>query len=1236
MEKDKLGGAQHEPHVEQLYDPKTGIQEVETFTTDHSGKSPVTRADAEGTKSTNTIALDKVDRKLNNPTQLPHRSIPNGIGNLKLSDSRSGPQALPSLSRGSDEMDDTPKHVDGSAYYYTPIGSVLVEGIQNGNQDDIALQDDQAQHSPRSVPDYLSSSSNSKDEEYMIEDNEYITAPPSAIDSEPPRIRGFAKLEFADGQFYLNTYAVELGRDPRVAREITREITERRRSGARTARAEGYLSGEDATLLLQEESPYPPSSGVSENGDMIGLGASNSNPNQASHTQSRSITPSSQQLSRRNSMIFETAHTDYQSLAMASLLISNSPSTWLDPLHHMPAPDACPFIPIHATESLAKDMLSSPRSISRRHMRIAFNFEAHLFEATIYGRNGAFIDDSWYPPGNIRPLRSGSLLQIGGVRILFTLPPNVALGDFYPSGAPLSDPDPGHEVSSDHEAALGTLEGNSENHDVEDKDDDDGVDGDDEDIEAGEDDDEDEDEVAVKQSFDEDEDEVAVKQSFDEEDFGKRSTILRKPPRPKVQSRGKAKLKGKAKSKRRPRALGKPKSETKPQPQVVSNPDPITSSVVPKRKGPGRPPKNGIMSKREQALLARQAREAAKAEAQGLGVQPNHEKARSADSNEIQQADASARPVVTKRKYTKRKNRDLQSVQANGLGESTEQTDSIQPEYRAPKEKKPPKRPRSPSPVFDESTLTPEQLAKPHAGYVVLIYDAIKTSTTGTMSLPQIYRAIERKYPYFKLRVQTTGWQSSVRHNLSQHNAFARIEKDGKGWLWGIVPDVSIEKEKKRRASPPPTLPQQPYYPPVPHMAPHPYPYHGMHPNAPMPQQHPPGPMPQQHLNGPMPPQHPNGPMPQQHSNGPMPQQHHYHPYGLPPGPLSYPVAGHHSSSGRINVPMPFLNGHFDRSSTYQSPYRSNPRVQPPPTSPPPQSQPQVYNPSQSYSNGQNGYQADNHTDPLPSASPNPANNPPIQTPTPAPSAQQTDISASTPSPPHPSANISPSILQAIDNFKKNLLSTMPDNPRSEALVTSAINRVLGMQSNSGESDGGSQDPEDPQEIAISKALLSMLDSLSRKTSEAQQRRSSQPPAMIPQLLPLLGPRATALLSRALLTQHEPESEPTASASLQGQPQSQSHSQPQSEPQPERRASLSRLNGSLPQPQQNTALSEAIPLEASRESKPLDNAVESERSDAGQADRVTRKRAFDDVDDDVHEDGAMDKGHRDKKRVAVG
>ena len=249
-------------------------------------------------------------------------------------------------------------------------------------------------------------------------------------------------------------------------------------------------------------------------------------------------------------------------------------------------------------------------------------------------------------------------------------------------------------------------------------------------------------------------------------------------------------------------------------------PKTLIGLMVEKRKGPGRPPKDGIMSKRQRSQLIKQAKEIERAKAAG-----------------IDPADIPA--PSTKPKITKRKDSNAGDLDGDNVLESTEQGDGgiMRGRAKQPQEAKPE---RTPSPVMRIEDYTEEQLQRPSANYVVLIHEAISSSPTGQMNLQQIYLYIEKKYPWYKFKTTTSGWQSSVRHNLGQHDAFVKGDKEGKGFNWRINPEVSIEKERrKRQVSPPVNHTQRPpYYPPPPNGYPqyppqHGYPYH--HPGMPPP-----------------------------------------------------------------------------------------------------------------------------------------------------------------------------------------------------------------------------------------------------------------------------------------------------------------------------------------------------------------------------------------------------------------
>ncbi|KAF3041321.1 hypothetical protein E8E12_005845 [Didymella heteroderae] len=253
----------------------------------------------------------------------------------------------------------------------------------------------------------------------------------------------------------------------------------------------------------------------------------------------------------------------------------------------------------------------------------------------------------------------------------------------------------------------------------------------------------------------------------------------------------------------------------------------LVGHVVEKRKGPGRPPKDGIMSKRQRSQLIKQAKEIERAKAAG-----------------IDPADIPAPSI--KPKITKRKESNAGEADGDEILESTEHGDGNMMDKS--KQKQPIKPPRTPSPEMRIEDYSEEQLQRPSANYVVLIHEAISSSPTGQMNLQQIYTYIEKKYPWYKFKTTTSGWQSSVRHNLGQHDAFVKGDKEGKGFNWRINPEVSIEKERrKRQNSPVVNHAQRPqYYPPPNGYPPYPpqpgYPYHPGMPPPGMPPAMPPAP----------------------------------------------------------------------------------------------------------------------------------------------------------------------------------------------------------------------------------------------------------------------------------------------------------------------------------------------------------------------------------------------------------
>ncbi|KAG7009240.1 hypothetical protein G7Y79_00003g011080 [Physcia stellaris] len=864
-------------------------------------------------------------------------------------------------------------------------------------------------YTPRSTRS-MTKPTGSSHAEPEFEDRPVTEAAFSAEESDVPQIQAFAKLEFDDGEFYMNTYSVELGRDLQSARQAVDKTSTPAKRGRPRRRKRSASSGDTSHIprkLKREHNRSHPSSVVSERGGIIAVDHSDAESLGGYYSKKpASTSSSSQQMSRKSSMLFAPHHTDYQSLAMASLM---GP----DALRHddssnppLPAPEACPLIPIHPPATLPTSIddlaaasdgadnsgstVGKHKAISRKHVKIAFNFEKHLFEVHVFGRNGAYVDEEYCPCGDVRPLTNGSSLQIGNVSVKFLLP-EVALGE---TGAERNAISRGLSATLDSEDRS-SLDSDRKVH-------------------------------RNNEQASEDE---------DDSDTGK--TSAQTSPEQKVPS--KAKVKEQATKVGNSTKKGSKAEEPAP---------------APKRKGPGRPPKNGVMSKREMGLIAKQAREEAKAGKKEVDGEPAPGKGKSGKISNDKPPEVPSIQPNGKRKYTKRKNKVDPSQEAQETRESTEHTDSVAPEQivppKPPKEKKLPKPPRSPSPFIDRNSLTEEQLAKPAQSYVVLIHEALSESEKGPMSLNQIYRAIAHKYPYFKFVVTTVGWQSSIRHNLLQHEAFEKIEREGKGWMWGLKPGISIEKERKRRPTPPPSQ-SHAYYPPA-HMMQQQY---GYYPGMPPPP------------NG-QPPYHPQYGSPAQGipPHG-LPQQYPVYPQGYYPPP---PRPG--------GLPLPLLNAAADNSNTYQSPYESKA-----PTAPTQPEQPATQQQSLSQQLTTNG-QPNSHPAESPYA--------PTAPPNPQPNQRPPQFQAhQTPATPFLSPlNMTSESRQAVDKFKDVLMSSMPDKAFGELLITSAINRVFGSQQHSSLPNRSTGAAEHPQEVMVMNALRTMIPSVVPKnpSSEAQRR----------------------------------------------------------------------------------------------------------------------------------------------------
>ncbi|KAK0386462.1 hypothetical protein NLU13_6298 [Sarocladium strictum] len=560
-------------------------------------------------------------------------------------------------------------------------------------------------------------------------DNNFAAPVPSSKQGVDSGLQSFAKIEFADSVFQMTTYAVIIGRDLKAiaaARENARQAEEHR------LRAEDHARrGLPPPLPMAQERTKFSKSYVSEEGGMLGPESDSEESGRPSKRRKTSTAGSSQadiQEAEEN-MILNRQYVSHTPGAAAVDLALLRP----DPYH----------IPIVSIHSPGPDMAAKTKAISREHMKIAYNHDTGVFEAIPLHKNGFFHEDMHFASGKV-VLKSGSRLQIKDVAFRFIINgvERGRTGGEKDKASKNSVSRGGKEMSFDFEQAHGNGDVRDTSEELSD-------------LEGS---------PPELSDFDEEELQDTAKEAEPVE----RDTIERESQEIKTEPQVDA--------------------EAQAQAALLAGLDPSMEGLpippIPKKRGPGRPPKNGIMSKREQRLLKKQQQEMAKKTLpQPAPTEPPIKRKVGRPRKHPLPEGAEDRPE--KRKYKPR------APKGEGEGSDAERRAREKKEKRA--------RPKSPPLELKIEDYTEEQLQKPNKNYGMLIDETLTAAPDG-LTLKQIYKRICQRYPWFHFHTETKGWESSVRHNLIGNEAFKKDETTN---LWSRVPGVELDAGKKRKAASP-------------------------------------------------------------------------------------------------------------------------------------------------------------------------------------------------------------------------------------------------------------------------------------------------------------------------------------------------------------------------------------------------------------------------------------------------
>ena len=611
----------------------------------------------------------------------------------------------------------------------------------------------------------------------------------------------YAKLSMPDGDVYITTHDLILGRNMRLFEEYKQERLARRTAldileQYRQEPSQPSQPGDEDLQIHPSNSsqsldgrPAPPSN-VSEHGGMVYYQP----PSDAEEIQVSSGR-------KRRSLQFSKSSST-TSVAPASLHPSMTDINYRISLNEDGEPEfrTCAYVPVHTANR--EDMMK----VSKDHIKFSYNFQDEQWELIVLG-SGAFVNDHLYQRGSVVRLLHNDEIMMATIVMNFKLPddftrsPGPSRGTFSRDG----ETETKVEESDGSDQAVSTSPvrrlSNAMEYDSE------------------------EDEDVVEDP--KDVPKLKLKRPNDSNNnVRKQKTTLKGKKQPaQPNSKGPRKDSPNDLSPEASKRAGKkPKAESqkeqKPSPPAPLQIDPNsalanvpTEQLPERRKGPGRPPKNGVLSKRDLGLVTRRIKDYEK---RGEVPPPyDHlvavvrretklkEAANKAAANGLPPPDMSVMQSIEPEAGPPPK------LEAGSSTNAIDETSAAPAERGRPTSPKPPKRTaRSLSPMKPKEECTPAELEKPVGTYVDFLNLILSEHPDGQADLQEIYDRLQKKWPYFKYNSGTTGWQSSVRHNLLSSDRFVDVGKSGKGKFWAIDYNVPIKPEKQHK-KPPPQPPQR-------------------------------------------------------------------------------------------------------------------------------------------------------------------------------------------------------------------------------------------------------------------------------------------------------------------------------------------------------------------------------------------------------------------------------------------